>query len=758
MGNKEGPWTGKLLGGRYRLGNLLGEGGVGGVYEGVQEGLKRPVAVKVLLEGPNQEEQAMARLEREAMVIASLEHPNIVQVIDFQKSDDGPAFMVMDLLRGRSLNEVINDEGPMSAQRISFIVDQVLAALNVAHRAGVVHRDLKPHNIFLTSISGVDDVVKLLDFGVAKYIQQSEDKSQDLTKTGLVVGTPAYMAPEHLLGQKVDGRTDLYSLGVVLYRAVAKESPFSGANYNSLIVSIMRHAYPPLIKYRQDLDDGFMAVVERAMAKDADERFASAEQMRQALKPWSSPEPGTGPHRSAENFEDSAASSAPAHLASGPLEASVTGPAQVGQPPAGEARTGPMAGPREVTGAGQAAGNVPRIDLPDPPVVPEVAPEPGNLETTGPVQAGTGTTPAPAGEPAAVAAETVEEPAVPAGGRTEPTAALPQAEAMKLIQPPGPAPRPAVEATAPKGQPTFQHESTAFLSSEELLGVETREVAKDASVAPTPDAPTVLLNRAEDMSQSVSQAKGEDPTGLEQRPTSLSPPHDGMTVTAPTAQVLVPQGTTEKHVEVEQPGPVPAGGKQAGSSSARWIPVITGVIALAAIGGLIFWAVGYKERQPADGKTAGQTRGAPVKAAAGPAKGAATDQTREEPVKAAPKIAPTPDAAAPPDSAVPDHRVTPDSRPPARDRAVVKRRPQPAPRKRGKPGNLRVGLMSGAGRSLWAEVYVDGRRRGGTPTLVRGLSPGRHRVELRRPGKPPLVKTVTIKSGQTKSLLLEVKY
>ena len=149
-----GPWTGKVLGERYLLGDLLGAGGVGEVYEAVDQQMGRRVAIKVLHQERNEKDDALARLEREARTIGSLEHPNIVQVIDFKSPSEGPAFMVMDLLRGRSLDQAIEEDGPLSEQRIAFVVDQVLDALTAVHETGIIHRDLKPHNIFLTSIAG----------------------------------------------------------------------------------------------------------------------------------------------------------------------------------------------------------------------------------------------------------------------------------------------------------------------------------------------------------------------------------------------------------------------------------------------------------------------------------------------------------------------------------------------------------------------------------------------------------------------------
>ncbi len=303
MSGKRGPWTGTVLCGEYELGPVLGSGGAGGVYEAVQLRLGRRVAIKVLHERPDRVEEALLRLEREAKIIASIEHPNLVQVIDFQRPADGPAFMVMDLLRGRSLDEVLLQEGPMEPRRIAFIVDQILSALSVAHAAGVIHRDLKPQNILLTSISGIPDIVKLLDFGVAKYTQNPTENA-NLTKTDHVVGTPAYMSAEHLLGERVDGRSDIYSLGVLLYRSVAGVCPFEGINYANLIVKITAHVFEPLARRCPGLDADFIQVVERSMARLPDQRFADTEQLRAALAPWSGAALGPRGLQAVETLQD----------------------------------------------------------------------------------------------------------------------------------------------------------------------------------------------------------------------------------------------------------------------------------------------------------------------------------------------------------------------------------------------------------------------------------------------------------------------
>lgn len=271
---------GTVLGGKYRIVRKLGEGGMGAVYAGVQEPLGRKVAVKVLLPVLARDATLVGRFQREAELAASLGHPNIVQVTDFGV-DDGSAFLVMDLLDGESLGSALERETALAPSRVCFIAAQVLSALEAAHARGVVHRDLKPDNIYLTSVSGVADLVKLLDFGIARLTEGDGD--QKMTATGQVLGTPAYMSPEQARGKPVDARSDLYALGVVMYEALSGRMPVNGSNYHELMFAIVGETPTPLAQLVPGLDPTLVAVVERAMAKDPNARYASAAEMRAAL-------------------------------------------------------------------------------------------------------------------------------------------------------------------------------------------------------------------------------------------------------------------------------------------------------------------------------------------------------------------------------------------------------------------------------------------------------------------------------------------
>lgn len=284
-GTSEQPWSGTLLGGRYRIGRLLGEGGMGRVYEAVREDFAHMrVAIKVLHPELGENPEHFERFRREAETVAAIDHPNIVRVLDFCSAEGEPAFLVMERLIGASLAQTIARDGAFAPSRAAFVVSQALGALAAAHRMDVIHRDLKPDNVFLTSMAGIPDVVKLLDFGIAKLLGQHGE--QHLTQTGLVLGTPPYMAPEHARGDAVDARSDVYGVGCLLYEALSARRPFSAKNYNALLYAIQQSAAVPIRDLRPELDVGLTDVVERAMSKNPDARFQTADEMAEALEPW----------------------------------------------------------------------------------------------------------------------------------------------------------------------------------------------------------------------------------------------------------------------------------------------------------------------------------------------------------------------------------------------------------------------------------------------------------------------------------------
>jgi eukaryotic-like serine/threonine-protein kinase len=280
--------TGALLGGRYRVLRLLGSGGMGAVYEAVQEGLGRRVAVKVVYDELATIGDAVARFQREALAAAALGHPNIVAVTDFQLGP--PPFLVMELLEGASLQQLIARGGALPVPRVVHVAAQLLSALAAAHRAGLVHRDVKPDNVFLTSTSAAADIVKLLDFGVVK--QAGDPRAAQLTATGAMVGSPAYMSPEQIRGRAVDPRTDVYGVGVCMYNALTGRMPFHASSLPELVFAIDEKTPPPILQLRPDAPPGLALLVERAMAKGPAARFGSADEMLAALAPWTGFAPG----------------------------------------------------------------------------------------------------------------------------------------------------------------------------------------------------------------------------------------------------------------------------------------------------------------------------------------------------------------------------------------------------------------------------------------------------------------------------------
>ncbi len=293
--------TGRLLGGRYRIGALLGSGGMGAVYEAVREDLARmPVAIKVLHASLATDADAIRRFQREAHAVAAIAHPNIVRIIDFQATPAEPAFLVMERLHGVTLGDAVRAGRRFSVEETARIAVQVLAALEAAHAAKIVHRDLKPDNVFLTSVVGMSDVVKVLDFGVAKLSGVGWDEK--LTQTGMVMGTPAYMAPEQARGAAADARSDLYAVGCLMFEALTGRAPFVADNYNALIYEIQQSSPPPLKTLRTDVEEVFVAIIGKAMARTLEARFQSARTMADALTLWAAPHSNRTPNSSPMSF------------------------------------------------------------------------------------------------------------------------------------------------------------------------------------------------------------------------------------------------------------------------------------------------------------------------------------------------------------------------------------------------------------------------------------------------------------------------
>jgi len=273
--------TGSLVAGRYRLLRVIGEGGMGAVFEAedlASGGLH--VAVKLIKPEFITSTEVVGRFQQEAQTVASIGHPNIVRVLDAGSDDDGP-FLVLELLQGETLCDVM-ERRALSFREALTIAAGTVDALRAAHELGVVHRDIKPENIFLLGSGDRPTGVKLLDFGISKIV--SERAAGGLTRVGTAVGTPDYMSPEQAGGGRVDGRADLWSMGAVLYQAITLQTPFDGETYQQLLSRIMLYPHTPLQHYAPSAPPALCALIDRALAKEPSQRYTNAGEMLQAVQ------------------------------------------------------------------------------------------------------------------------------------------------------------------------------------------------------------------------------------------------------------------------------------------------------------------------------------------------------------------------------------------------------------------------------------------------------------------------------------------
>jgi tRNA A-37 threonylcarbamoyl transferase component Bud32/tetratricopeptide (TPR) repeat protein len=289
------PLVGRLIADRYRVLATLGRGGMGAVYRVEHVMLKKELALKFLHAELGRLDEVARRFEREAEAAARLDHPNIIGVTDFGRTADGMLFLVMELVQGQSLTELIRPGGvgqPLPVERALHIERQILRALEHAHASGVVHRDLKPDNVMVITRDGERDIVKLLDFGIAKITGPSDEAApnngQALTQAGVVFGTPEYLSPEQAMGEEADQRADLYSAGIVLYEMLTGKRPFEAPSKVTIVSMHLTQKAMPVTKAAPDagVPRWLERVVEHAMAKKRDERYPTAQAFLQALD-WS---------------------------------------------------------------------------------------------------------------------------------------------------------------------------------------------------------------------------------------------------------------------------------------------------------------------------------------------------------------------------------------------------------------------------------------------------------------------------------------
>jgi len=277
---------GHILLGKLEIVRRLGGGGMGVVYEVEHRLTGHRRALKVVRARYADRPRFMKRLLREAKVAGTLETPHVVETYDAGRLEDGSAYVLMELLEGRSLYEAMQQSGQIEPQRLASIMAQVAEGMSLAHEAGIVHRDLKPENVFLLMDETGEERVKILDFGVSKF--ELSERATRLTAEGTLVGTPYYMSPEQAGGKPVDARTDVYAMGVMLYEGLVGRLPFEGDTVGELFVKISSGDCVPLRLRRPDLDPRWFDLVHRAIDKDRDARHPSAEALRRDLLPLAS--------------------------------------------------------------------------------------------------------------------------------------------------------------------------------------------------------------------------------------------------------------------------------------------------------------------------------------------------------------------------------------------------------------------------------------------------------------------------------------
>jgi serine/threonine-protein kinase len=280
------PVIGRTINDRFKIVSLLARGGMGKVYRAEQLPLGRQCAIKILNPGyaGDQDPEFHKRFFLEASVASKLTHPNTVTIFDYGRTDDDIYYIAMELLEGVTLHRAIRVAGVLAEERVTHIAMQVCRALREAHGLGVIHRDLKPANVFLLEHGDEPDYVKILDFGLVKEF--AVEPAEQLTQTGLFMGSPKYMAPEQIRGDRVDARTDIYSLGVIMYEMLCGKVPFDRPNSVNILMAHVNDAVPPMrsINANIEVSEVMEQVVMRCMSKEPDQRFTSMDEVLAALK------------------------------------------------------------------------------------------------------------------------------------------------------------------------------------------------------------------------------------------------------------------------------------------------------------------------------------------------------------------------------------------------------------------------------------------------------------------------------------------
>jgi len=328
---------GTVVADRYHILKKLGEGGMGQVYLAEHVKMGRKSALKVMNPGMNQDADAIARFNREASNASRLNHPNICAIYDFGETPDGLIYLAMEFIEGQALNSLVEQNGALPPARAASIIHQSADALQVAHDAGIVHRDLKPDNIMIAKNRDGTDLAKVVDFGIAKA--HSSD-AQKVTKTGMVVGTPEYMSPEQLSGDKLDGRSDIYSLGLVAFNCLTGKLPFPAETAQEAMIARLIEQPKTLAEMKPDVawPDEVQRVMDKALTRDAAERYQSAAQFGREL--WAACESMPASQAAEAGTQ---VLSAPASTAANLPKTRVATPAEGGKTVAGPAAAAPVA-------------------------------------------------------------------------------------------------------------------------------------------------------------------------------------------------------------------------------------------------------------------------------------------------------------------------------------------------------------------------------------------------------------------------------
>jgi serine/threonine protein kinase len=276
--------SGTVLDGKYELIRLLGEGGMGTVYEAKHRLIGRRLAVKFLHPHYVTSEEVVTRFQREAQAAAAIGHENIIDVTDMGQTTEGAPYLVMEYLDGMDVRDLLAEAGSLPIEQAAHIMVQALSALQAAHDAGIIHRDLKPENIYLIEKPDRKDYVKLLDFGISKFKSLETEGMKGLTQTGTVLGTPYYMSPEQARGdQNIGTKSDIYAMGVILFQMLTGKLPFDAPNYNALLIKILTEDPPDPLGLRPDLPLDIVETIKIAMARDAKDRFEDCLEFRSHL-------------------------------------------------------------------------------------------------------------------------------------------------------------------------------------------------------------------------------------------------------------------------------------------------------------------------------------------------------------------------------------------------------------------------------------------------------------------------------------------